>query len=104
MCAFAQSRCGGFEAVASHGYLHANVTNTGKLAAGFALAMANCSAGVREAPAQKLSLGAGETAAAEPFQVWFGFLFCGSCLGVAAVWGCSLPQNRHTPNTHKKQK
>lgn len=42
MCTFATARCGGFEASGSRGYLRANVTNEGALAAAFTLTLTNC--------------------------------------------------------------
>jgi hypothetical protein len=42
MCTFAKQKCGGFEAGASRGFLRANVSNTGSLAAAFTLAVVNC--------------------------------------------------------------
>lgn len=70
MCAYGAARCGGFEALSARGYLWANVTNTGSVAASYTLGVANCSAGVGAVEARRLALGANETAAVEPFEIY----------------------------------
>jgi hypothetical protein len=42
MCTFAEVTCGGFEASAASGFLHAWVGNTGTLAASFTLVVTDC--------------------------------------------------------------
>lgn len=42
MCTFAEVKCGGFEASASRGYLHAWLANTGTLSATYTISVTNC--------------------------------------------------------------
>jgi hypothetical protein len=70
MCQFSGSVCGGFEASASRGFLHANVTNTGTLPASYTLSVTNCSANIRPVEAQKLGLAAGATVRITPFEIY----------------------------------
>ncbi|KXZ55774.1 hypothetical protein GPECTOR_2g1324 [Gonium pectorale] len=66
VCRFGDTSCGGFEAGASRGYVRANLTNTGRLAADFTLTLSNCSANVRPVEARALALPPNATAALEP--------------------------------------
>ena len=70
MCTFANATCGGFEAGASRGFLSANVTNTGALAATYTLAVSNCSVAVRPVEAQRLALPPGAPTPVAPFQIY----------------------------------
>ncbi len=70
MCQFNGTKCGGFEALAAHGYLLANVTNTGVLPAAYTLSVTNCSVSIRRVEAQKLGLLPGVTKAAAPFEIY----------------------------------
>ena len=42
MCTFAETRCGGFEASAARGYLHAWLANTGTLPASYTIVVTDC--------------------------------------------------------------
>lgn len=42
ICTFAEARCGGFEASAARGFLHARISNAGTLPAAFTLTVSNC--------------------------------------------------------------
>jgi hypothetical protein len=70
MCQFSGSVCGGFEASASRGFLHANITNTGTLPSSYTLSVTNCSANIRPVEARQLGLGAGGTVSIVPFEIY----------------------------------
>eukprot|EP00879_Flechtneria_rotunda_P027527 GHRR01029493.1.p1 GENE.GHRR01029493.1~~GHRR01029493.1.p1 ORF type:complete len:349 (+),score=80.41 GHRR01029493.1:156-1202(+) len=70
MCQFAETSCGGFEASASRGYLHALVVNTGTLVASYTLTVSNCSVNIRAVEAQRFSLVAGQNGTISPFQIF----------------------------------
>ncbi|KAF8065442.1 HAP2 [Scenedesmus sp. PABB004] len=70
MCTFSESSCGGFEASAARGYLHALVANTGTLAAAYTLTVTNCSVNVRPVEAQRVALAAGLNGTIPPFVVY----------------------------------
>ncbi|KAG1674972.1 hypothetical protein FOA52_014767 [Chlamydomonas sp. UWO 241] len=67
ICTYGESRCGGFEAGASRGYLKVNVTNTGYVAASFTLTLTKCSVNIRPVEARALSLAPGVLTPVEPY-------------------------------------
>ena len=46
VCTYASTSCGGFQAMATRGYLLADVKNSGYVAADYTLSVVNCTAGV----------------------------------------------------------
>ncbi|GAX84272.1 hypothetical protein CEUSTIGMA_g11695.t1 [Chlamydomonas eustigma] len=66
VCQYANTRCGGFEAGASRGYLVVNLTNTGYLNASYTLTFSNCSADIMPVEARQFDLLPGQPTILEP--------------------------------------
>jgi hypothetical protein len=56
VCTFSGAVCGGFQALATRGYLTASIQNTGALPADYTVSVADCSLGVMPVPAQVASI------------------------------------------------
>ncbi|WIA16742.1 hypothetical protein OEZ85_013396 [Tetradesmus obliquus] len=70
VCQFAEVSCGGFEASATRGFLHAFIANTGTLPAAYTLTVSNCSVNIRPVDAQRVALAPGQNGTISPFVIY----------------------------------
>ncbi|PRW58208.1 generative cell specific-1 [Chlorella sorokiniana] len=62
VCTYGGTKCGGFEAMTTQGYLYVDVRNTGYLAASYIISVTECTSGVMPVVAQHASIDAQSTA------------------------------------------
>ncbi|KAF6259714.1 dihydrouridine synthase-domain-containing protein [Scenedesmus sp. NREL 46B-D3] len=70
VCQFAEVTCGGFEASATRGFLHAFLANLGTLPAAYTLTVSNCSLNIRPVEAQRVALAPGQNGTITPFVIY----------------------------------